>query len=92
MIVPEPITISSEPAITEANKTGQGNAETTTTVLNENGKGDGETTPNVEDWSRDVESVDLSKVDWKNPTTEESIAGHESHIENNVLSTYSSGP
>ena len=36
------------------------------------------------DWSKDVEKVDLSKVDWKNPTTEESIAGHENHIENNV--------
>lgn len=36
------------------------------------------------DWSKDIENVDLSKVDWKNPTTEESIAGHESHIQNNV--------
>jgi len=36
------------------------------------------------DWSKDIENVDLSKVDWKNPTTEESIAGHENHIENNV--------
>ena len=39
---------------------------------------------NTVDWAKDIENVDLSKVDWKNPTTEESIAGHENHIENNV--------
>ena len=34
------------------------------------------------DWSKDIENVDLSKVDWKNPTVEESIAGHENNIQN----------
>ena len=39
---------------------------------------------NTVDWAKDIENVDLSKVDWKNPTTEESIAGHENHIKNDV--------
>ena len=39
---------------------------------------------NTVDWAKDIDNVDLSKVDWKNPTTEERIAGHENHIENNV--------